>query len=119
MPRTNIIDISSNEPSLIQNNFIPTTLDTTLSLIIKPPILSQTPPIQQIEASPLAHRELVFLTSPSSPFEPHPYLTSMEDLPPRSSNPPPPPPSQGFTQTLPQPTPMDFEPLFSLGEEVG
>ncbi|GJX42681.1 hypothetical protein Tco_0257671 [Tanacetum coccineum] len=33
----------------------------------------------------------------------------MEDLPPQSSNGP---PSQGFTQTLPQPTPMDFEPFF-------
>ncbi|GKE08719.1 hypothetical protein Tco_1412270 [Tanacetum coccineum] len=75
-------------------------------------MLSQTPPTQQIEASPLDPLELVFSTPPSSPIEPHPYLNSMEDLPPRSSNPPPPPPSQDFTQTLPQPTSMDFEPFF-------
>ncbi|GJX42673.1 hypothetical protein Tco_0257663 [Tanacetum coccineum] len=112
LSRTSVIDISSNKSSSIQNNFIPTTLDTTLVLTITPPMLSQTPPTQPIEASPLAPRALVFSTPLSSPIEPHPYLTSMEDLPPRSSNPPPPPPSQGFTQTLPQPTPMDFEPFF-------
>ncbi|GKC16631.1 hypothetical protein Tco_1013413 [Tanacetum coccineum] len=75
-------------------------------------MLSQTPPTQQIEASPLDPLELVFSTPLSSPIKPHPYLTYMEDLPPRSSNPPPPPPSQDFTQTLPQPTPMDFEQFF-------
>ncbi|GJX42677.1 hypothetical protein Tco_0257667 [Tanacetum coccineum] len=95
LSRTNVIDISSNESSSIhQNNFVPTTLDTTLALTITPPILSQTLPTQPIEASPLAPRALVFSTPPSSPIEPHPYLTSMEDLPPRSSNPP---PSQDFT----------------------
>ncbi|GJR81493.1 MAK10-like protein [Tanacetum coccineum] len=55
---------------------------------------------------------LVFSTPPSSPIEPHSYLNYLEDLPPRSSNPSPPPPSQGFTQILPQHTPMDFEPFF-------
>nr|GEX77765.1 hypothetical protein [Tanacetum cinerariifolium] len=110
MPRTNIINISSNESSPIQNNSIPITLDTTLALTITTTILSQTPPIQQIEASPLAPRELVFLTPPSSPFEPHPYLTFMEGFPPRSSNPP---PSQGFAQRLHRPIPIDFEPFFS------
>ncbi|GJR02736.1 hypothetical protein Tco_0525720 [Tanacetum coccineum] len=69
--------------------------------------IDQIPPIkganstQPIETSPLAPRALIFSTPPSLPIELHPYLTSMEDLPPRSSNPPPPLASQGFTQTLP------------------
>ncbi|GKE26341.1 hypothetical protein Tco_1441725, partial [Tanacetum coccineum] len=75
--------------------------------------IDQLPPIEGgIDVSPLAPRALIFSTPPSSPFEPHPYLTSLEDIPPRSSNPPPPSSSQGFSQTLPQQTPMDFEPSF-------
>ncbi|GKD27745.1 hypothetical protein Tco_1233959 [Tanacetum coccineum] len=73
---------------------------------------SQTSLTQSIEISPLAPRALVFSTPPSSTIETHPYLTSLEDLPPISSNPPPPPPSQGFNQTLPQYMSMDFEPFF-------
>ncbi|GJR39729.1 hypothetical protein Tco_1215413 [Tanacetum coccineum] len=76
-------------------------------------MFSQTTPTQPIETSPLAPKALIFSTLPGLPIEPHPYLNSMEDFPCRSSNPLPPPPSQGFTQTLPQPTPMDFEPFFS------
>ncbi|GJV85595.1 hypothetical protein Tco_1525493 [Tanacetum coccineum] len=113
LARTYIIDISSNESSLTQNNnLIPITLDTTLSLSITPLMISQTPLTQPIKVSPLAPRALVFSTPPSLPIEPHPYLTSLEDLPPRSSNPLPPPPTQGFNQTLSQHTPMDFEPFF-------
>ncbi|GKA90406.1 hypothetical protein Tco_0812276 [Tanacetum coccineum] len=41
----------------------------------------------------LVPQALVFSTPPSSPLEPHPYLTTLDDLPPRNSNPPPPPPS--------------------------
>ncbi|GKG07338.1 hypothetical protein Tco_0330307, partial [Tanacetum coccineum] len=68
---------------------------------------SQTPTTQSIEISPLPPRALVFSILPSSPIELHPYLTSLEDFPPRSSNPPPTPPTQGFNETLPQHTPMD------------
>ncbi|GJU14899.1 hypothetical protein Tco_1142865 [Tanacetum coccineum] len=81
IPRTNVIGLSSNESSPIQqNNPIPITLDTTLALTITPPMFSQITPTQPIETSPLAPRVLIFSTSPSSPIEPHPYLTSMEDL---------------------------------------
>ncbi|GKA20280.1 retrovirus-related pol polyprotein from transposon TNT 1-94 [Tanacetum coccineum] len=41
-------------------------------------------------------------------------MTTLEDLPPRSSNPPPPSSSQDFSQTLPQQTPMDFKPSLPL-----
>ncbi|GJT58810.1 hypothetical protein Tco_1002343 [Tanacetum coccineum] len=50
--------------------------------------------------SPLAPRDLVFSTPPSSSLEPHPYLTTLDDLPPRNSNPPPPSLSQGHSQGL-------------------
>ncbi|GJX54782.1 hypothetical protein Tco_0283151, partial [Tanacetum coccineum] len=111
--RTNVIGISSNESLPIQkNNPIPTTLNTTLALSIKPPMISQTPTTQPIEILPLAPRALVF----STPIEPHTYLNSLDELPPRSSNPPPPPPTQGINQTLPQHTPMDFE--LTAGEKV-
>ncbi|GJU27604.1 hypothetical protein Tco_1166225 [Tanacetum coccineum] len=113
MARNNVIDISSNESSPIQeNNLIPATLNTTLALSITPPIISQTSPNQLIEASPLAPQALVFSTPPSSLIEPHHYLNSLKDLPPRSSNPPPPPPTQGINQTLPQHTTIDFKPFF-------
>ncbi|GJU30807.1 hypothetical protein Tco_1174396 [Tanacetum coccineum] len=100
MPRIKVIDISSNESSPIQNNLINTTRDTTLALTIPSPITSQAIPTQRIDISPLAPRSLVFSTSPSSPLEPHPYLTSLENLPLRNSNPPPPSSSLGFSQTL-------------------
>ncbi|GJY30483.1 hypothetical protein Tco_0413978 [Tanacetum coccineum] len=112
MPRTEVIDILSNESSPIQNNLINTTLDTTLALTIPLPITSQAIPTQGIDVSSLAPRALVFSTLTSSPLEPHPYLTYLEDLPPRSSNPPHPSSSLGFSQILPQQTPMDFEPSF-------
>ncbi|GJY58345.1 hypothetical protein Tco_0458237 [Tanacetum coccineum] len=75
-------------------------------------MISQTPLTQAIEISPLAPRALVLSTLPKSPIEPHPYLNSLDKLPPRSSNPSPLPPTQGINQTLPQHTPMDFEPFF-------
>ncbi|GKB05857.1 hypothetical protein Tco_0834052 [Tanacetum coccineum] len=108
--KTYVIDISLNETSPITQNNISTTLDTTLALTISLPITSQATPTQGIDVSPLAPRALIFSTSPSSPFKPYPYL----DTPPRSSNPLPLPSSQGFSQTLPQQTPMDFEPFFPL-----
>nr|GEU91673.1 hypothetical protein [Tanacetum cinerariifolium] len=67
-----------------------------------------------IDVSSLAPRALAFSTPPSSPFEPHPYSTTLEDLPPRIFNPPPPSSSQDFSQTLPQQTPIDFKPYFPL-----
>ncbi|GJR03769.1 hypothetical protein Tco_1338814 [Tanacetum coccineum] len=74
--------------------------------------------------SPLVPRALVFSTYLSPPVETYPYLTSMNDLPPRSFNPPPTSPSQyisqtpqtlsqGLSQPLPQPTLMDFKPSSS------
>ncbi|GJR37568.1 hypothetical protein Tco_1213252 [Tanacetum coccineum] len=62
--------------------------------------------------SPLAPRALTFSTPPSSPLEPHPYLSSLNELPPRSSNPLPQTLSQGLSQMLLQPTFMDFKPSF-------
>ncbi|GKD94119.1 hypothetical protein Tco_1373956 [Tanacetum coccineum] len=112
VPRTDFIDLSSNESSPIQNIPINTTLDTTLALTIPLPIISQTIPSQGTNVSPLALRALVFSTPPSSPLEPHPYLTTLDDLPPRKSNPPPSSLSQSLSQALPIPTPMDFEPSF-------
>ncbi|GJW29441.1 hypothetical protein Tco_0046316 [Tanacetum coccineum] len=112
MHRTDVIDISSNETSPIPQNNISTTLDTTLALIITSPMTIQTAPTQGIDVSPLAPRTLIFSSPPRSPFEPNPYLTYLKYIPPRSSNPPPLPSSQGFSQTLPQQTLMDFEPSF-------
>ncbi|GKB55153.1 hypothetical protein Tco_0905906 [Tanacetum coccineum] len=113
LERINVIDISSNESSPIQqNNPISATLDTTLALTITPQMFSQNTLTQPIEASSLTPRELVFSTPPNSPIEPRPYLPFMEDLPLRSTNPPPQTPSQGFNQTPPQHTLMDFESFF-------
>ncbi|GJU45715.1 hypothetical protein Tco_1202981 [Tanacetum coccineum] len=94
LPRTDFIDLSSNESSPIQNHPINTNLDTTLALTIPPPTINHTISSQGTNVSPLAPRALVFTTPLSSPLEPHPYLTSLDDLPPRNSNPPPPSLSQ-------------------------
>nr|GEX80187.1 zinc finger, PMZ-type [Tanacetum cinerariifolium] len=98
MPRTDYIDISSNKSSSIQNHSINTT--TLPSHKHHPrynpcshnplPTISQTIPTQGIDVSSLAPRALVLSTPPSSPIEPHPYLTTLDDLSPRKSNPPPP-----------------------------
>ncbi|GJZ91628.1 hypothetical protein Tco_0663555 [Tanacetum coccineum] len=129
MPRTDFIDISSNESSPIQNHltntpqllntinttFITnpnTTLDTTLALIIPPPTSIQTTLALEPLMSSLAPRALTFSTPPSSPLEPHPYLYFLNEIPPRSSNSLPQVISQGLSQTLPQPTLMDFKPTF-------
>nr|GEY50125.1 hypothetical protein [Tanacetum cinerariifolium] len=85
---------------------------TNLALSITPPNISQSPLNQPIEASSLTPRALMFSTPSSSPIVPHPYLNSLEELPPRSSNPPPSPLNYVTNQTLPQPTLMDFEPSF-------
>ncbi|GJY62107.1 hypothetical protein Tco_0462764 [Tanacetum coccineum] len=99
--RTTIIDISSNETSPIQaNNLIPITLTTTLAFSLNS---------QPIETSPLAPRALLFTTPLNLP---HPYLNSLDELPPRGSNPPPPPLDQINNQTLPLFDPMEYEPIF-------
>ncbi|GKB57258.1 hypothetical protein Tco_0913444 [Tanacetum coccineum] len=74
-------------------------------------MISQATLTQPIEILPFAPRDVMFLTPPNSPIEPHPYLNSLDELPPRSSNLPP-PPTQGINQTPPQHSPMDFEPFF-------
>ncbi|GKE07792.1 hypothetical protein Tco_1411343 [Tanacetum coccineum] len=121
LPRTDYIDISSNETSPIQNHFTNTsqsvnptnaTIDTTFALTIPPPTTIQTILTQGTIISHLAPIALVFSTPPSSPLELHPYLTSLNDLPPRNSNPLSQTLSQGLFQTLPLPIPMDFEPSF-------
>ncbi|GJY95983.1 hypothetical protein Tco_0512344 [Tanacetum coccineum] len=118
---TRITDISSNVSSLIQgNNIIPITLTTILALSITPPITSQVLSTPPIEASPLAPRALLFTTSSSLP---HPYLNSLEDLPPRSSNLPPPPLlNKSTTQVSLILTPWNmsysFHLLTSQGEEI-
>ncbi|GJS46130.1 hypothetical protein Tco_0596251 [Tanacetum coccineum] len=110
LTNTNIIDISSNESSLLKaNNLIPMPLTTTLTLSLTTPNASQTLPTQPIKASPLAPRALLFTTPPSSP---HPYLNSLDDLPSRISNPPPLPLDIINNQTLPHTTLMNFEPSF-------
>ncbi|GJS62114.1 hypothetical protein Tco_0656898 [Tanacetum coccineum] len=120
MPRTNFIDISSNESSPIQNHLsntsqpinttLTTTLDTTLALTTPPPTSIQTTLTLEPLMTPLAPRALTFSTPPSSPLEPHPYLSSLNEIPPRTTNPLPQVISQGLSQTLPQPSLMDFEP---------
>ncbi|GJU60067.1 hypothetical protein Tco_1237833 [Tanacetum coccineum] len=119
---TDFIDISSNESSPIQNHTfqplntihttITTTLDTILALTIPPPTSIQTTLTLEPLMTPLAPRALTFSTPPSSPLEPHPYLSSLNEIPPRTTNPLPQVISQGLSQTLPQPSPMDFEPSF-------
>nr|GEZ07915.1 hypothetical protein [Tanacetum cinerariifolium]GEZ12347.1 hypothetical protein [Tanacetum cinerariifolium] len=111
--RNNVIDISSNKSSTLQeNNPIPINLNTTLELSITPPNISHSPPNQPLEASPLALRALVIFTPPTSPIEPHLYLNSLDDFPPRSSNPPLLPLDKANNQTLPHVTLINFEPSF-------
>nr|GEV61130.1 hypothetical protein [Tanacetum cinerariifolium] len=111
LARTNVIDISSNESSPLQeNNLTTTTINTSLALSLTPPNASQTPPSEPIKVSTLAPRTLLFSTPPSSP---HPFLNSLDDLPPKSTNPPPPPLDQAYYQTLPHTTLMDFKPSIS------
>ncbi|GJT83066.1 hypothetical protein Tco_1057408 [Tanacetum coccineum] len=113
MLQTDFIDISSNESSPIQNHStntsqrpnsinttLITTLDTTLALTIPTPTSIQTILTQEPLVSPLAPIALTFSTPPSSPLKPHPYLSSLNELPPRSFNPLPQTLSQGLFQML-------------------
>ncbi|GJR66555.1 hypothetical protein Tco_0012620 [Tanacetum coccineum] len=125
MPRTNFIEISSNESSPIQNYLtntsqplnnnnttFATTLDTGLALTFPPSTTIQTTITQEPITSPLAPRALTFSTPPTLSLEPHPYLSSLNDIPRRSSNLLPQVISQGLSQTLPQPPPIDLKPSF-------
>ncbi|GKD33103.1 hypothetical protein Tco_1248612 [Tanacetum coccineum] len=125
MPRTEFIKISSNESSLIQNHLTnasqplnmtntnpSTTLNTTLALTTPPPTSIQTTLTLEPLMTPLAPRDLTLYTPLSSPLEPHPYQSSLNEIPPRTTNPLPQVISQGLSQTLPQPSLMNFEPTF-------
>ncbi|GKB27019.1 hypothetical protein Tco_0866420 [Tanacetum coccineum] len=87
-------------------------MDTSLALTFPPSTTIQTTLTQEPLTSPLAPRALTFSTPPTSPLEPHPYLSSLNDIPLRSSNPLPQIISQGLSQTLPQLPPIDHEPSF-------
>ncbi|GJV31469.1 hypothetical protein Tco_1391869 [Tanacetum coccineum] len=115
--RTSVINISSNESSPLRessNNYIttpPTTplvspLSSPVTTTIVAPLLAPQPNTP----TTLAPRELVFTTSPTSP---HPYLNTLEDLPPRCTNPP---PLHTLEQIVSQPLPltdhMEVEPFF-------
>ncbi|GJR90699.1 hypothetical protein Tco_0214710 [Tanacetum coccineum] len=125
VPRTDFIEISSNESLPNQNHLTnasqhlnitnrnpSTTLDTTLALTTPPPTSIQTTLTLEPVMTPVAPRALTFFTPPSSPLEPHPCISSLNEIPPRNTNPVPHVISQGLSQTLPQPLPMDFEPNF-------
>ncbi|GJR04568.1 putative reverse transcriptase domain-containing protein [Tanacetum coccineum] len=103
---------SSQIPLNPTNTTLTTTLDTTLAIIIPPPSFIQTTTTLEPLTSPLAPRALTFSTPPISPLEPHPYLSSLNEIPPRCSNPLPQIISQGLSQTLSQSSPMDFEPSY-------
>ncbi|GJS91533.1 hypothetical protein Tco_0774169 [Tanacetum coccineum] len=115
--RTNIIDISSNESSPIQkpsNNHITTprttSLTKNLALSLTPPLINQILAPQPNEPSPLAPRELIFTTPPTSH---RPYLNNLEDLPPRCTNPPLLPTFEQITsQPLPINNHIEYEPFF-------
>ncbi|GJU97640.1 hypothetical protein Tco_1326911 [Tanacetum coccineum] len=57
--------------------------------------------------SPLAPRALIFSTPPNTPIEPHPYLSSTNNAPPRSTNPFPQSIVQDLPQTLQQNSPIE------------
>ncbi|GJR72333.1 hypothetical protein Tco_0084698 [Tanacetum coccineum] len=74
-----------------------TTLDTTLAFSIPPLSIIQTTPELEPFTTPLAPRVLTFSNQPRTPLEPHPYLPSTSEIPPRPINPLP----QNISQTLP------------------
>ncbi|GKA64652.1 hypothetical protein Tco_0764359 [Tanacetum coccineum] len=110
--RTCVIDISSNESSPLRepiNNLITTHLATPQVSPLTSPIATPLLTLQPNAPTTLAPRELVFTTPSTSP---HPYLNTLEDLPPRCANPP---PLLTLEQIVSQPLPfidhMDIEPL--------
>ncbi|GJT37701.1 hypothetical protein Tco_0937566 [Tanacetum coccineum] len=82
------IDLSSNETSPQPSQLNPnTTIDTTLALTMPPLTSNQTNPVVEPLATPLAPRALIFSTPPNTPIEPHPFLSSTNDAPLRTTNP--------------------------------
>ncbi|GJR25803.1 hypothetical protein Tco_1102035 [Tanacetum coccineum] len=69
------IDYTSNEASRKQHH---ATIDTTLALTISPPMPNMVEPF----ASPLAPIALVFTTPLNTPNDPHPFLSSLINVPP-------------------------------------
>ncbi|GJR04145.1 hypothetical protein Tco_0527129 [Tanacetum coccineum] len=87
LAKIDYIDLSSNETSPNHSQLNPiTTIDTTLALIMPPQTSNQTTPMVEPSATPLAPRALTFSTPPNTLIEPHPYLSSTNDAPPRTSN---------------------------------
>ena len=74
------IDLTSNESSPQPNH---AQVNTTLALSTSPHVPSLTMPL----ASPIAKRALIFTTPPNTPVVAHPYLSTMNDVPPRPTNP--------------------------------
>nr|GEV27163.1 cytochrome P450 [Tanacetum cinerariifolium] len=88
LAKIDYIDLSSNKTSPIHPQLNPnTTIDTTLALTMPPPTSNQTTPMVEPLATSLPPRALTFSTPPNTPIEPHPYLSSTNDAPPRTSNP--------------------------------
>ncbi|GJY39876.1 hypothetical protein Tco_0426240 [Tanacetum coccineum] len=113
--QTSVIEISLNESSPLKkpsNNYNTTPPTTPLKISPQTQLTTPlvTPPLAPQPTTPttLASRKLVFTTPPTSP---HPYLNTLEDLPPKCTNPPPLPTlEQLVSQPLPLPDHMDVEP---------
>ncbi|GJT14812.1 hypothetical protein Tco_0873518 [Tanacetum coccineum] len=103
---------NTSQPPNNNNTTIATTLDTILALTFPPSTTIQTTLAQEPLTPPSSPKALTFSTPPSLPLKSHSYLSSLSDIPPRSLNPSPQVISQGLSQTLPQPSPMDNEPSF-------
>ncbi|GJZ10478.1 hypothetical protein Tco_0545237 [Tanacetum coccineum] len=108
LAKIDYIDLTSNETSPQPSQLNPiVTIDTTLALTIPPLTSNQATPMVEPFTSPLAPRALIFSTPPNTPIEPHPYLSSINDAPPRSTNPFPQSIVQNLPQTLQQNSPIE------------
>ncbi|GJV85852.1 hypothetical protein Tco_1525750 [Tanacetum coccineum] len=108
LAKIDYIDLTSNETSPQPSQLNPiVTIDTTLALTIPPLTSNQATPMVEPFTSPLAPRALIFSTPPNTPIEPHPYLSSTNDAPPRSTNPFPQSIVQNLPQTLQQNSPIE------------
>ncbi|GJV17559.1 hypothetical protein Tco_1362882 [Tanacetum coccineum] len=111
LSKIDYIDLSSNETSPNHSQLNPnTTIDTTLALTMPPPTSNQTTPMVEPLTTPLAPRAFTFSTPPNTRIELHPYFSSTNDAPSRTSNPFPQYVLQNLPQTLPQTTLQ--EPIF-------
>ncbi|GJU78690.1 hypothetical protein Tco_1275760 [Tanacetum coccineum] len=114
--RTNVIDISSSESSPLRRpstNYIvtPTTpLESPPTSPVATPIITPLLALQPNTPTIVTPREVMFTTPLTSP---HPYLNTLEDLPPTCTNPPPLPTLEEIF-SLPLTDHMDVEPFFPL-----